>query len=187
MTQLVFVDANVLFSRTRRDWLFLLRRETGGSLFRLCTSVEVLHEVGARLRNANPAADSSLIGQFHERVDRFLDHMVAGYPGGPVEGIEDHDDWHVHHAAMHCRADALLTEGQGFLSAETGYEVYDCDEFFQEVAWLAPNATREVTRFQAAYWAARAGSQLPDALRAAGCPRFAEVVLGHLRGLARGT
>lgn len=39
----VFVDSNVLGSKTQYDWLFLLRRELH-MMFSLCTSDDVLDE-----------------------------------------------------------------------------------------------------------------------------------------------
>lgn len=36
--QRVFLDANILFSKTLRDWFFMLRMETGGNMFTLIRS-----------------------------------------------------------------------------------------------------------------------------------------------------
>lgn len=59
--QHVFVDANILYSRTLRDWLFMPRFETGGGAFQLHTIWDVINETGARLRDRHPKAPGSLV------------------------------------------------------------------------------------------------------------------------------
>lgn len=184
MTQLVFVDANVLYSRTTRDWLFMLRQQTEGSIFHLRTSWDVIYEAGARLRDHHPEADSNLITRFHTLVADYVDELVTDFPGGPVEGMADREDWHVHHAATQCGAAILLTDDRGFLSDETLYEACTCDDFFLEVGKSTPEAVKKVASEQAAYWGKREGKQPPEALRRAGCPQFADMVLDCLRELA---
>lgn len=48
MMQRVFVDANVLYSRTLRDWTFLFRGSTDG-MFQLHSTEDVFAEVHKRL------------------------------------------------------------------------------------------------------------------------------------------
>ncbi|REE04255.1 PIN domain-containing protein [Citricoccus muralis] len=184
MTQRVFLDANVLYSRTLRDWLFKLRLETRGGMFQLHTTWDVIAETSARLRDNHPEAPSSLISGLMEKIEMCVDEVITVYPGGPVEGIADAGDWHVHHAAEACRADVLITEDEGFNSDDAHYEVYSCDEFFLEVGRSAPDVVQSVAQQQASYWAQRGGKQLPDALRDAKCGQFAEVILNHLKALA---
>lgn len=184
MAQRVFVDANVLFSRTLRDWLFMLRIETKGGVFQLHTTWDVINETGARLRDAHPQAPGSLISDLMKKCQEHFDEILGEFQGGPVEGIADEGDWHVHHAAEACRAHVLLTEDTGFESEESNYEVYRCDDFFMEIQSSAEDAVKQIVDFQMPYWAARGGKQLPDALRAASCSKFAEVVLVHIRNRA---
>lgn len=184
MSLRVFVDANVFYSRTTRDWLLLLRLEAGSGLFQLHTTWDVITEVGARLRDDKPTAPGSLISDVVGKIQGTMDEILANFPGGEVVGVADQGDWHVHHAATACMAQILLTDDQGFESEETNYEVYSCDDFFLEIERSAPKAVRAVVKSQVAYWSARGGKQLPDALRDAGCPRFADVVLSHLKDLA---
>lgn len=184
MTQRVFVDANVLYSRTLRDWLFLLRLESKGGMFQLHTTWDVITETGARLRDDFPEARGSLLSELMDKIKKCVDEVLSTYPGGAVEGITDEGDWHVHHAAEACMAHVLLTEDQGFASDDTHYEVYSCDEFFLEVGRSAPDVVKRVVEKQAAYWSKRGGKQLPDALRDAGCGDFADVVLDLLKEMA---
>lgn len=184
MTLRVFVDASVLFSRTLRDWLFLLRVETNGGTFQLHTTWDIITETGARLRDAYPEADSGLLMGLMQKFQECVDEVLPAFPGGPVEGIADEGDWHVHHAAEACRASVLLTEDQGFALDGTHYAVYSSDEFFMDIWRQAPDAVMRVVEMQAAYWSKRNGKQLPDALRDAGCWEFADMVLGLLKEMA---
>lgn len=184
MAQRVFVDANVLYSRTLRDWLFMLRLETGGGVFQLHTTWDVINETGARLRDKHPKAPGNLIANLMNKCQKHFDEILQDFPGGPVAGIADEGDWHVHHAAEASRADILLTEDTGFESDESNYEAYNCDDFFVEIYSSAPDAVKRVIEQQARYWAAREGKQLPDALRAAQCTKFADVSLEHIKQMA---
>lgn len=184
MAQRVFVDANVLFSRTLRDWLFLLRIESNGGMFQLHTTWDVIAEAGARLRDEYPNTSGDLLASLMKKIQECVDEVVTAFPGGPVEGIADEGDWHVHHAAEACRAHVLLTDDTGFESDDSHYEVYTCDDFFLEVGRSAPDVVKRVVETQALYWSRRSGKQLPDALRDAGCLEFADVVLGFLKEIA---
>lgn len=184
MTQRVFVDANVLYSRTLYDWLFLLRVESNGELFQIHTSWDVINEAGARLRDNHPEWSGAGISSLMKKIQTIFDEIITVYPGGQVDGIADEGDWHVHHAAEACHADILLTEDTGFESDDTHYEVYTCDEFFVEIEKSAPEVVGRVVKRQVPHWAKRGGKQLPDALRDASCPKFAEVALKHIQKLA---
>lgn len=184
MPQRVFVDANVLFSRTLRDWLFLLRLESQGSLFQIHTTWDVITESGARLRDKHPEADGRLVSRLIEKSQKIFDEILSDYPGGKVSDIEDREDWHVHYAANACRAQILLTEDTGFTSEDTFYEAYSCDEFFMEINTSSPKTVQNVTENQAVYWGRKNGKSLPTALIEAGCPRFAQEVQAHIRRLA---
>lgn len=183
MTQRVFVDANVLSSPTLYNWLFMLQLEAEG-MFQTHTSEDVIMEAGNALRNKRPEAPSKLIKDFLKKVRTYTE-IVDPYPGGRVSWISDPGDWHVHHAATCSGADSLLTNDSDLTASdETNYEVYKSDDFFMLINNSAPHATYNVTLKQAAYWAKRDGRQLPDVLKAAGCPMFATVVGGYLRQAA---
>ncbi|WP_418907087.1 PIN domain-containing protein [Glutamicibacter endophyticus] len=185
MIQRVFVDANVLFSRTLRDWLFLLRAESKGGLFQIHTTWDIITEAGSRLRDKYPEASGTLVAELVDKCQLLFDEILVNYPGGKVPEMTDREDWHVHHAATASRANVLLTEDTGFLSEDTFYEVFNCDEFFVEINSSAPSYVRNVTEKQAVYWAARNGKSLPDALRDSNCPMFADAVQQHILNIGR--
>lgn len=187
MPLLAFYDADVVFSRTLRDWLFLLRAETGGELFTLASSTDVLFEAGARLRDHYPAKPASLVEALRQKFFDFTDEIVEEFPGGPVDGMEDPGDWHVHHAASACQASILLTQNiKDFHADSTCYEAWTCDEFFVQVNSDVPQTVADVAWTQARYWAKQPGGRpLEEALAEAGCPQFAACVKGHLQTRAR--
>ena len=53
--QRVFVDANVLYSKTLMDWLFLLKLHNPG-MFQVHTTEDVCAEVLANMRSRHPQA-----------------------------------------------------------------------------------------------------------------------------------
>ena len=53
--QIVFVDANILFSKTLMDWLFFLHEENPG-MFQLISTQDVFSEVLYNMRRNNPRA-----------------------------------------------------------------------------------------------------------------------------------
>lgn len=174
---IVFVDANVIYSRTLRDWLFMLRAQTSGDIFTLASSWDVLAEAASRLRDSYPAASGQLVSQLVEKSSDYMDELVTDYPGGPVAWLKDEGDWHVHHAATVCRARYLLAEDRGFSSEHSSYEAITCDEFFLLMYQLDTSAVHEVAQLQNTYWSKRAEPQnLSQALRRANCQQFAELL-----------
>ncbi|AZI58878.1 PIN domain-containing protein [Nakamurella antarctica] len=190
MPNRVLVDANVLYSRTLRDWLCLLYLE-GELLFSVHWTEDILAETIYRLRRAHPEwsgleitkINDSIRGTFEGgRVDDFSDD--TSYQGN------DPNDRHVHAAAATCHANILLTDDAGFAgpdgveAAELPYEIYKPDQFFVLVDDASPDLVRRVTVEQQKYWLAKDGSaNLPNALRKAGCNDFAERVRQHLQSL----
>jgi predicted nucleic acid-binding protein len=185
----VFVDSNVLGSRTLYDWLFILRSQA--EMFSLTTSVDVLDETHRvwrrRLATAGGEMRQSRETRFRENFDDILEDWV----GGEASNIKDPDDQHVHNAATHCRANILLTLNIGDFGDpdDLPYDLYTPDEFFCLVNSSADFMVRDATLFQNKYWQRRRDrgdtvKSLSDALKAAGCPKFAAIVAEHLRVLA---
>ena len=161
MAQRVFVDAKVLYRRTLRDWQFMLRLEAEPCVLQLHTTWGVIDETGARLRDQHPRAPGGLIAELMQKCQEHFDEILEDLPGGPVAGIADEGDWHVHHAVEASRADILLTEDSGFDSDESYYEAYNGDDFFVEISVSAPDAVKRVVESQASYGAARDGDRFP--------------------------
>ena len=188
----VFVDANILYSRTLRDWLFILRQEAGNT-FSLHTTEDVISEAFYHLRRDNTQWPGHMITQLRERLVASLDEVVGDYDPMIEYPFTDENDRHVHAAAVECRADFLLTADGGFQAprpdAELPYEVHTPDEFFLLVDDSNSDAVMRATDRQRAYWQKRADAGSPamsltSALNKADCPKFANRVEAHLRTLS---
>lgn len=180
----------MLFSRTLRDWLFMLRNQTAGGMYTVYATEDVIAETMYWLRRKNPKAPGTLIARVHDRIvkqldDRITDFEIDGsYPGS------DPDDAHVHAAAVASRASVLLTADSGFTDLDDAaldalpYEVQTPDSFFLLVDDASGAAVREVTRQQLDYWYSTKGeADLAKHLRGAGCPEFARRIADHVRSL----
>lgn len=183
----VFVDANVLYSRTLRDWLGMLQFSPPlGGIYTVYWTEDVLAETIYRLRRDHPAWSGAQITNIRDRI-------AGAFEGGRVDDFEiddsfpgsDTNDRHVHAAAVACRADFILTSDNGFSVADEAadsmpYEVYKPDEFFVLLDENAPHLVHQVTLDQTLYWARRTGrADLASRLINASCPEFAERVRNH--------
>jgi len=188
----VLVDANVFFSRTTRDWLFLLRNQTRG-MFTVHATVDVVAEAVYSLRREFPNAPGRLTRRAHQLILDNLDELVEDFTVDEDWPGKDPDDAHVHAAAIACRATILLSGDKGFsgvpddIDVLLPYEVHTTDSFFTLIDDSAPDDVRAVALEQHAYWSGRRegwqASDLAAKLAAAGCPVFSERVLRHLEGI----
>lgn len=183
----VLVDANVLFSRTLRDWLALLYLQSD-AFFSVYWTEDILAETLYHLRRSYPLWDGAKIAAVRSRiVSTFEGGRVEDFtPSGEFPGSDPHDE-HVHAAAIACGAQYLLTADSGFhdpaVADELPYEVYAPDDFFMLIDQSAPRVVREAIRLQQNYWQNRGPCNLPRSLVQAGCPHFAERVRQHLQSL----
>lgn len=76
MRERVFVDANVLFTRTLRDWIFLLRFHSHGQMSTLGSTEDVLAETIARLRDERPDVPGAVISRLRAQIVTSLDEMI---------------------------------------------------------------------------------------------------------------
>jgi hypothetical protein len=180
----------VLYKRTTRDWLFLLRDETGGEMYQLYYTEDIVAEAVARIRDNNQLLSGEQVTWIADqlrsniRVDSFAIDADS-YPG-PDDG-----DLHVHSAAQTPEIEKLVTFDTGFLGLTDDqkdtltYEIFTPDEFFMLVQDSAPDVVQEVTRNQFHYWYKRLRSRpdLPGKLTGASCPQFARVVAQHIEDL----
>jgi len=187
----IFVDSNVLFSKTLRDWMFLLRLETGPT-FRIYFSEDVLAETLYRFRRQHPQSDGGIVSNLRRLLVDNMDECVSSYDMSVSYDGVDPNDLHVNAAAIASRVDIVLTADQGFakLSSrqELPYSTYSCDEFFLLIEDNAALAVQRVVARQQEYWSQREGSgtivkTLTVALSDAGCPQFAFRVSQHLSTL----
>lgn len=188
MTAAVLPDSNVLFSRTLRDWLFMLSAE--GSLYTVHSTEDILAEVISKYRDKFPCVSGEQVERLQRHLRDQAHSVFADYQPRPC-GIPDVEDHHVHAAAEDGKMMYLVTGDRGFLdlpeevSDTFGYEIYSPDAFFCFVDDSNPHGVRAVAVRQALYWARKQGDvgkggSLVDALRRSGCPVFAERVAAHL-------
>ncbi|WP_459955372.1 hypothetical protein [Nocardia sp. IFM 10818] len=89
---------------------------------------------------------------------------------------------------MHAKVDILLTDNAKHFRNmdEVPYEIYTADEFFELVDDSAPHAVLAVTKQQLVYHLGKSsdgGVSLPELLKKAGAPLFAERVRVHLQSV----
>lgn len=181
----VFVDANVWFSRTLRDWIGLLYITPDEPAFVVHWTEDVLAELIYHLRKKHPAWPG-------ERITGIRDQLAGTFEAGRVDSFEigntyrgsDPGDAHIHAAAVACGANILVTcNTADFRGDEDAapYEVMHPDDFLVLVDDSAPHLVAEVVSRMCSYWISRqGGADLPRSLRTAGCSEFAERVRRHL-------
>mgnify|MGYP002735341523 CR=1 FL=1 len=179
----VFVDSNVLGSKTLYDWLFLLRKERP-EMFHLVTTDDVLDEAHRVWRRRHPETGGAMRARREELFRTNFNEITSDWKGQTAP-VVDVDDSHVHNAASDLKADILLTDNVKDLGDPDGlpYDLYTPDEFFCLIYENEPNAVREVVAKQVDYWHRRAlankdrqPKKLADALVDAGCLEFAKNV-----------
>ncbi|WP_408911526.1 PIN domain-containing protein [Corynebacterium gottingense] len=189
MPQRVFVDANVLASRTILDWLFALQC-LSGDMFVFHTSQDVLAEAVRVLRRKCPTAPGKLVNDRVTKVRAVMEEIVRDFPGDIAFDGLDRDDYHVHAAAVASRADIVLTDNSERDITTSPhlqhYEILNADDFLMLVHDSAPHLVLKCTKQQLDYWQTQKNFRgLDKALKQAGCPNFANAVREALKVLAR--
>lgn len=186
----VLVDANVLFSRTIRDWLFLLKLETGGRMFTVATSEDVISEAISKYRDKHPNLPGGVISRMRRNITTNIEELVEDFTVDGSFPCKDLGDAHVHAAAIACRADVLLTFDKGWSGLDEEqlhkltYEPQHPDTLFTLINDSSPEAVRSVITQQRDYFLAKSmEADLPLRLRNANCPAFALRVGVHLQTL----
>lgn len=187
MTQRIFVDANILASRTLLDWLFHFCC-ANPRMFQLHSTEDVFVEAAHTMRKRYPRAGGGLIANRVEKIRAVIDEVLPDFPSeGPFTG-RDVGDYHVHAAAVASHADFIPTNNDPTditrTPEEEPYEVISADAFFLLVITSNPRCFKPVTRGQLEYWGNRGRGQLDDALRRAGCEDFAQHVRRMLQHIA---
>lgn len=189
---LVFADANVLYSRTLRDWTFLLSEESG--MYSVISSREAVVEAMSSLRNTFPEFSGDQISVIQDHIEGALGDLITSFPGGAVEGIADPGDFHIYNAAAYAGAHILLTQNVKDFAAvqDPPFDLYSMDEFLMLAAENNPDAVMRTADRQRRYWQerfTRAGKPpkgLAQALIDAGATEFAahvDLVLQKLAGV----
>lgn len=73
-THVVLVDANVLVSRTLRDWLLQLCLVTNGDMFEVKWTEDIMAEVIHTIRRRNPDIHGGSISNLRQKIERILPH-----------------------------------------------------------------------------------------------------------------
>jgi predicted nucleic acid-binding protein len=184
-TYAVFVDANVWFSRTLRDWFGMLYTTPDSPPFVAHWTEDVLAEVIHHLRKEHQYWPGS-------RIAAIRDQMAGTFEAGRVTDFSvdasylgrDAGDAHVHAAALACQADVLVTFNVRDFAWDANtsrYEVMHPDDFLVLLDDGDPTLVAEVTSAMCDYWVARSGeADVVQRLLTARCPAFAERVRAHL-------
>lgn len=190
---LAFLDANVLFSRTLRDWICLLCLDSEKTAFQLRWSEDVLAEWIYRMRRKYPSIPDDSLGRHRRWLEEaFPEAMVRGYRPSEVPQPPDLNDWHVLAAAVSVPVDFLVTsDKRGFDRAQAGsleVEVINPDGFLTFIADRHPELIQVRLANQIAYLRTRPpGSSFGEAeeearlaLVKAGAAQFAERLRSRL-------
>src|SRR5699024_1274856 len=124
-------DANVLYSKTLMDWLFLLKRENE-SMFQLHATEDVFAEVASNMRKKHPRLPGHVVRRRVELMRQSVDEVLITFPGDLSFTGTDENDYHVHAAATACQAYLLLTINDPTditTSDDTHYDM-NCPDYF---------------------------------------------------------
>ena len=194
LVTIIFLDANVLYSRALRDWFALMAIESRRSLLSdridLRVSEDVLSEWMYHFRRDKPHYSDDAIGQRRrELVDSQTDQfVVTGYQPVDTAGFPDIHDLHVVAAATHCAAEFLVTADQALHDAADALEPEPMrpDDLLVLISERRMDLVSTVTGHQMKYWSKKAPDvDLPGALRQADAPQFAAIVEDRIRLFGR--
>lgn len=184
---IVLLDANILYSRTIRDWIGLLQNEAPG-LFTVVWTEDIIVETLYHLRKKHPLWSEEQIGGLRRRFEKaFTGGQITGYQIDAALEYPDIGDAHLHAAAVHGGVDIIVTRNGKDLpySDDLPYEIYEPDDFLVLVDDAAPQAVQAVTESQLRYFhqktSADEGVDLPLRLKKAEAPNFAARVRAHLQ------
>ncbi|MFD6391253.1 PIN domain-containing protein [Nocardia sp. NPDC060259] len=181
----VLADANILYSRTLRDWLSLLYLRGGNGMFQVYWTEDIMAETLYNRRKHNPHLPEAQIGGIRRTMVSTFgpNSLITGYRIDTSIEYSDVFDAHVHSAAIHGDVGIVLTANAGDFADldQLTYEIYSADDFFMLIDDARPAIVRAVMLEQLAYWLPRNGRSLPDALRRADAPLFAERIRAYLQ------
>jgi len=178
-----FLDANIIVSKTLRDWFFKLSLVDSDTLCLSCSEL-VLEEARRAFHKRNPTANPTSFYQWRERIQSIVNHVVTDVPARLeyIDGISRHDT-HVHRAALSAEATHLVTSNLRDFHPRDPDPYLPCspDALLMQMYLFRPEVVREVAQSGAAYWATREHAEalvkpVPVALADAGAPLFAKII-----------
>lgn len=164
---------------TLRDWLLLLRNETGGGMFTVYATEDIIAETLYRLRRSRPASmiwssSSSMIGSAPIRSTAHGQAQTRTTPTSTPQ--RSHPERTSHLPATAASPPSTLRDCHTRSRPLTAS--------FSSWTTRHQRRVRAVTAAQLRYWLGKDGeADLPARLRDAGCPDFAERVRTHLHAL----
>jgi len=185
MVIVAFLDANVLASKTQRDWFLKLSLERP-TIVNLVTSTEVLDETERVFLRRNPGANPGTASSLRARIEAVLtDVFKTSQTHDEVIGV-DPGDWHVHHSVIESEAKLLITNNIRHFSGDYPYSVTSPDDALCQMLLAQPEAVLSVARSEEDYWGrqsrlGRPAVPLHQALSKAQCPRFGSLINEFLR------
>lgn len=187
MVTRILADANVLYSRTLRDWLLQLQIASAGAMFTTCWTEDIRAEVLYHLRKENPDMDGAALTRVADRIAGSMTERIEDYRSGADAPVADQFDRHVHAAAVAGQVDILMTNDIDFLNLAEDvadrlpYDICTADQVFVLIDDSHPHLVREVTQDTWDYWRRRSpDADVPERLKLAGCPDFADRVRDHI-------
>lgn len=184
---IVLLDANILYSKTLRDWIALLQIEAP-SVFSVAWTEDIMVETLYHLRKKHQMWSEQQLGGMRRNLEKaFTGGQITGYQIDPAIKYPDVGDAHVHAAAVHGAVDIVVTaNGKDLPSTDDlNYEIYQPDDFLILVDDAAPKAVRAVTEQQLRHYHRKSsgteGVDLPLRLKNAKAPMFAARVREHLQ------
>ncbi|GAD84914.1 PIN domain-containing protein [Nocardia asteroides NBRC 15531] len=177
-------DANVLYSRTLRDWICLLATRPGPPLFHLRWTEDILAELVYHLRKKHPHFSDPQIGGVRDRIIAVAEHgRIRGYEIDPDLEYTDECDAHLHAAAERGGVEYVVTDDRGFHDFAVanddhlGYEAFTSDDFLMLVHRDSIATVREALLAQIAYYRRLSKPfNLAARLEAAQAPKFADAI-----------
>lgn len=180
----VLLDTNILMSKTLRDWILLLTKESDYRFFAPYVSTGIMDEFGYHTRRKDPMIHDAKIEKWKQQVLTSCKSLIAGFPVEPVAGFPDINDLHVHAAAQHGGMHALVTDDRKLLDyASTeeaqniqNYETLSADDFLMQLTEYAhPSLFAQVYLTQESYARSKGFTEIdiPRALEEAGAGQFA--------------
>lgn len=184
----VLPDANIWCSATLHTWFGLIATETIGS-WTFHWTEDILAEAVYHRRKRFPRASSQQIEALRDRLMASMgENRISNFPIDESVTYPDEYDAHVHSAAIHEGIAIIVTNDRTGLTGlypdpdECPYEVHTADEFLTLVADSAPQVVDAVITAQLIHWTGKGHSfSLPDKLRQAQAPHFAEYVRARLQ------
>lgn len=186
----VLPDANIWCSATLHSWFGLISAETIGS-WTFHWTEDILAEAIYHRRKRFPLAPARQIDAIRDRLMHTMgQNRISGFPIDDSVTYPDEYDAHVHSAAVHEGIAIIVSDDRtGFTGLypdpdDCPYEVHTADEFLTLVADSAPQVVDAVITIQLTYWTSKGHSfSLPEKLRRAQAPNFAEYVRARLQSI----